>query len=237
MNLGRHFRIKKSACRNLQCEPHHFGGNIQFCSGVPLRPKGVGDFYDLRGVALDTAPVKGGSGNAPSPVVRFSVRRNHPLAKQNLHALLRPVLAEEGSLVDQHFGNISGIVQQHNVTRQDAIVRGAAITLQILEQENRVGRIKEAVKPVERQIEAQARRIDVSSTPHHLRRFALARRRRDGQMGAHDSSLRQPQVPPADCPGLQPGALRCPQNQLSVLNDRVHTPYNGLWNRKTLTHA
>jgi len=39
----------------------------------------------------------------------------------------------------------------------------------MLEQENGIRRIKEAMESVERQIEAQARRINVLSTPHHLR--------------------------------------------------------------------
>ena len=71
MNLRRHFGIEKSACRDLQGQPHHFGGNIQFCSGLPFARKACGKFHDLRGVALDTAPVKGRCGNASSPVVRF----------------------------------------------------------------------------------------------------------------------------------------------------------------------
>ena len=152
------------ACRSTLEDP------TQLRSGLPLRTKHVDNFHDLRGVAFDASPVKGGCGNAASPVVRLSIRRNQPFAEEDLHPLLRPVLAEGCGLVDQHFGDIGRIIQQHNVVHQDAIVRRAAETLQMLEQKNGVRRIKEAMKPVERQIEAQAGRPRIFSPPNNPRK-------------------------------------------------------------------
>ena len=89
----------------------------------------------------------------------FSVRGDHPLAEQDLHPLLGPVLAEEGSLIDKHFRDIGRVIQQDNVMQQDAVVRCAPIASQVFKEKNGVRRIKETMKPVERQIKAQARRL------------------------------------------------------------------------------
>ena len=79
----------------------------------------------------------------------FPVRSDHPLPEQDLHPLLRPVLAEERCLVDEHFGDIGGIIQQHNIMQQNAIVRRPPVPPQMFKQKNGICWIKESMKPVE----------------------------------------------------------------------------------------
>ena len=108
--------------------------------------------------------------------------------------------------------------------QQDAIMRRAPVTPQMLKQENGIRRIKEAMESIEGQIEAQARRINILSTSHHLRKVALARRRRNGQTELHDSSLRQARVPPSDYPGPHAGPLHALKTALGGRNRRQSIP-------------
>jgi len=52
--------------------------------------------------------MEGRCGDVACALMRFSVRGDQPLAKQNLHAFLRAVFAKGSGLVDEDFADVGG---------------------------------------------------------------------------------------------------------------------------------
>ena len=141
-----------------------------------MRAQCVGHLHNLAGIALDALPMKCRGSNAAAASVRLSVRGDEPLAEQDFHALLGAVFAEGSSLVDQHFADVAWIVEQHHVSKEDAVMCGAAVASQVFEQQNRIARLKEFMEQVERQIHAQAGRVEITAAAHQWRRIDVVGR-------------------------------------------------------------
>ncbi len=168
VNLRRDLGIEERSRSDLQSQPHHFRGNVERLAGLPLRAEGVGTLDDLTRIALDALAMKGGRGDAASALVGLAVGGDEALAEQDLHALLRAVLAEGRGLVDEHFADVGRIVEKNDVAEEDAVMRGPAEAAQVLEQQNRIARLEELAEEVEGQIHAQAGRVEIAPAAHRL---------------------------------------------------------------------
>ena len=191
MDLRRDLGIKQRSRGNLQSQPHHLRRKVKRLSRLPLRAERVGTLHDLAGVPLDALPMEGGRGDAASALVGLSVGGDEPFAEQDLHALLGAIFAEARRLVDEHFADVRGFVEQNDIVQQDAIMRGAAVTAQVLKQPNRIARLEELVEKVKRQVHPQAGRIKIAPTAHGLRQAIHSSRVAGKVQRSHSSSLEQ----------------------------------------------
>ncbi len=109
-------------------------------------------------VGLDALAVEGGSSDAPLAPVYLPIAGDQPLAQQNFHAPLRPLLDEVLRLVDEDLVDKFGFVDKDNVGEAQAVMGHAPIGFhQMLEERDRIGRLEEAAQQIKRQIQLQAR--------------------------------------------------------------------------------
>ncbi len=135
---------------------------------LPLGPH-VGSAIDHDGaVSLNALAVKGRSSNAPLAPVHFTIAGDEPLAQQNLHPPLGPLLDEVLRLVDQDLVDKIRLVDKNDVREPQAVVGHPPIGLgEMLKQRDRIPRLEEAAQQIERQIELQPRRKAIAIALQH----------------------------------------------------------------------
>ena len=146
--------------------PHHLGGNVNGLAGLPWSADAVGQVNNLGRLTLHALAMEGRRGDAAAALVRLAIGGDKTFAEQDLHALLGAVFAERCGFVDEHFADVGRVVEQHYITKQDAVMGGTAVAAQVLEEQNRITGLEELVEEIERQIHAQAGWVNVAAAAH-----------------------------------------------------------------------
>ena len=119
-------------------------------------------------IGLNALAVEGGGGDAPLAAVHLTIAGDEPLAQQDLHAPLGPLLDEVLRLVDQDLVDKIRLVDENDVREPQTVVGHAAIGLgQMLEERDRIPWFEEAAQQIKGQIQLQARGIAVAIALQH----------------------------------------------------------------------